>query len=128
MLFKKFLTNMQTMFKRFSENGDILNDSQKIRLLFQKVQNLILTQIKASLQVSYDIYQANTVTYYFINNRKAAGAASLGYHSPQGVANVNTHGEKATESSVKGTGGAIFTGVYSNWSKLSDGETQSIFD
>ena len=46
---------MQTMFTGFSENGDILNDLQKIRLLFQKVQNPILTQIKASLHVSYDM-------------------------------------------------------------------------
>ena len=29
--FEKFLTNMQTMFTGFSENGDILNDSHKIR-------------------------------------------------------------------------------------------------
>ena len=45
--FKKFLTNMQTMFTRLSENGEILNNLQKIRLIFQKVQKPILTQIKA---------------------------------------------------------------------------------
>ena len=56
--FENFLTNMQTMFTGFSENGEILNDLQKIRLLFQKFQNPILTQIKASLQVCYDMYQA----------------------------------------------------------------------
>ena len=47
MSFQKFPTNIQTMFTGFSENGDILNDSQKIRFLSQKVQNPILTQIKA---------------------------------------------------------------------------------
>ena len=36
MSFKIFLTHMQTMFTGFSENGEILNDLQKIRLLFQK--------------------------------------------------------------------------------------------
>ena len=36
-IFKKFLTNMQKMFTGFSENVEILNDLQKIRLLFQKV-------------------------------------------------------------------------------------------
>ena len=61
MSFENFLTNMQTMFTGFSENGEILNDSQKIRLLFKKVQNPILTQIKASLHVSYYLDQANTV-------------------------------------------------------------------
>ena len=55
MSFKKLLTNMQTMFPGFSENGEILNNLQKIRLLFQNFQNPILTQIKASFQVSYDL-------------------------------------------------------------------------
>ena len=57
MSFGKFLTNMQTMYTGLSENGEIINDLQKIHLLFQKVQNPIMTQIKASLQVSYDMYQ-----------------------------------------------------------------------
>ena len=55
MTLNMFLTNMQTMFTGFSENENILNDSQKIRLLFQKVQNPILNQIKASIQFSYDL-------------------------------------------------------------------------
>ena len=46
MLFGKFLTNIQTVFTGFSENVDILNYLQNIRFLFQKFQNLILTQIK----------------------------------------------------------------------------------
>ena len=62
MSFEKFLTNMHTMFTGFYENVEILNDSNNIRLLFQKVQNLIMTQVKVSLQVSYNMYQANTVT------------------------------------------------------------------
>ena len=37
MSFKKSLTNMQTIFTGFSENGDILNNLQNIRLLFQKI-------------------------------------------------------------------------------------------
>ena len=45
--FKKFLTNVQTMFTGFSLNGDILNDSQNIHLLFQKVKNPILNQNKS---------------------------------------------------------------------------------
>ena len=68
---------MQKIFTGLSENGEILNDSQKIRLLFQKVQNPILTQIKASPQVSYDLYQANTVTYDFISNSMAAEYTSI---------------------------------------------------
>ena len=60
--FDKFLKNMKMMFTGFSDNGDILNEMQTIRLQFQKVQNPILTQIKASLQVSFELDRANTVT------------------------------------------------------------------
>ena len=79
MSFKTFLTNIQTMLTRFSENGEIFNDSQKIQVIFQKVQSHILTQIKASLQVSYDINKSNTATYDFIYNRLSEEAASIGY-------------------------------------------------
>ena len=82
MSFDKLLTNMQKMFTGFSDNGNILNDLQNIRLIFQKVQNPILTQIKSSLQVSYDLDQANTGTYDFIYKSKAAEAASLWDHTP----------------------------------------------
>ena len=58
----------------------------------------------------------------------AAEAASLGYNTPQGVGDVNTRGKKAPKIVVKGAGGAILTGFYPNWSKLSDGEKQSLFD
>ena len=125
---EKFLTNMQTMLTRFYENGEILNKSQNIRLLFQKVQNPILNQIKASLQVSYDTDQSNKVTYDFISNSLAAEAASIGDHNPRGVADINTCGKKALERGVKGEGVAMLTGFYPNWSKLSDEEKQSIFD
>ena len=119
MLFENFLPNMQIMFNGLYENREILNDSQKIRLIFQMVQELIMTQIKASLQVSCDLYQAITVTYDFIPNSMEEEAASQGYHTPQGVVIFNTRGKKAPESGVKRSGGAIFTGLYPNWSKLS---------
>ena len=57
MPFEKFLAIMQTMFIGLSQNGEILNDLQKICLISQNVQNPILTQIKASLQFSYDMDQ-----------------------------------------------------------------------
>ena len=72
--------------------------------------------------------QANTVTYDFILNSMVVEAESIGYHNPWGVVDVNTCGEKSPEICVKGAGGAIFTGFYPNWSKLSNGEKQSIFD
>ena len=110
MSFEKFLTNMQKMFTGLSENGEILNDLQKICLLPQKFQNPIMTQIKASLQVSYDLYQSNTVIYEFISNSLAAEDASIGEQKPIWVTYVNTCGKKSPVSGVKGAGGAIFTG------------------
>ena len=100
------------MFTWFYDNVEILNHSQNIRLLFQKVQNPILTQIKASLQVSYDLDQSNIETYDFIYNSWAAEAGSLGDHTPRGVVDVKTTGKKSPESGFKGAGNAIFTGFY----------------
>ena len=70
----------------------------------------------------------NTVTYDFIFNSLAEEAASLGNHTPRGVADVNTCGKKAPESGVKGAGGEIFTLFYPNWFKLLEGEKIYIFD
>ena len=53
--------------------------------------------------------QSNTLNYDFIANSLAEEAISLGYHIPRVLGDVKTCGEKATDSGVKGTGGAIFT-------------------
>jgi hypothetical protein len=53
MSFKKFLTNMQAMFRTgFKDNNEFLTDTQKIRHLFQKVESPSLTQVKNALRVS----------------------------------------------------------------------------
>ena len=85
-------------------------------------------EFKASLHVSYYLYQAKTVTYDFISNSLEAEDASLVHHTPRGVVDVSTHCKKAPESDAKGAGGAIFTVFYPNWAKLPDGDKQSIFD
>ena len=89
------------MFTGFYENGEILNDLQKIRLIFQKFQNPILTQIKTSRQVSYDLEKTNKVTYNFIANSLVAEAACLGDHKIQGVREINICGEKALERGAR---------------------------
>jgi hypothetical protein len=82
MSFKTFLTNMQVMFIGFKDNNKILTEGQKIRLLFQKVQSPSLTQVKNSLQVSYDLDKAGEGTYDVLANSMAAKAASLPDHAP----------------------------------------------
>jgi hypothetical protein len=129
MSFEKFLTNMQAMFTRFEDNGELLTDAQKIRLLFQKVQSPSLTQVKNALQVSYDLDKE--VTYDFLANSIAAEAASLPDHAPNrqasGVDRHPTPGSAPT-SGIKGANGDIFTGFYKNFQSLSDDEKQAIFD
>ena len=43
MFFDRFLTNTQSMFTGFEDNGELLTEAQKIRLLFQKFQGPRLT-------------------------------------------------------------------------------------
>ena len=76
MLFEKFLTNMQSMFTGFEDNEEVLAEQQKVRLLFKKVQGPSFTQIKSSLQVSYDLDQTGDMKYEFIANSLAAEAAN----------------------------------------------------
>ena len=87
-----------------------------------------MTQIKSSLQVSYDLNQAKTVSCDFIAKSLEAEAASLGVHIHPGVAYVNNRGKKSPEIGFKGAGGTVFAGFYPNWSKLSIREKQYIFD
>jgi hypothetical protein len=76
--FDKFLTSMQSMFTGFEDNCEVLNDAQKIRLLFQKVQAPVLSQVKSALQVQHDLDAGGTsVTYNFIANSMAATATNL---------------------------------------------------
>ena len=72
--------------------------------------------------------QATKVTYDFIFSSLTVEATILGDHTPQGFADVNTCGKKASYSGVKGASGAIFTGFYLNWYNLSDKDKQSISD
>jgi hypothetical protein len=80
-MFQKFLTNMQAMFTGFKDNDEILTDTQKIRLLFQKIQSPSLTQVKNALQVLYGLDKAGEVTYDFLANSMAAEAANLPDHA-----------------------------------------------
>jgi hypothetical protein len=96
--FEKFLTNMQAMFTGFEDNEELLTDTQKIWLLFQKVQSLSLTQVKNALQLSYDLDK--------LANSMAAEAASLPDHAPNRQASgVDRHPMpgSAPTSGIKGT-------------------------
>jgi hypothetical protein len=129
MTFEKFLTNMQSMFTGFADNGEVLSDAQKIRLLFGKVQSPNLIQVKNALQVSYDLNHEE-VSYDFIANSLAAEAAKSPDTSNRNAGAVNTRGgdSGAPEKGIKGPDGAIFTGYYKNFGRLSDSDKQAIYD
>ena len=120
--FEKFLTSMQAMFTGFEDNGEVLSNAQKIRLLFQKVQNPVLNNVRNALKVQSDLDVAGTqVTYDFIANSLAAEAASLPEHVPvRQTSGVESQGvrDSAPESGVKGSDGKVFTGYYKNWNSM----------
>ena len=130
MSFEKFLTSMQAMFTGFEDNDEILTNAQKIRLLFQKVQNPSMNQVKSALKVQSDLDTDGTnVTYDFIANSLAAEAASLPDHVPNRQASgVESQSGEAPKNGVKGQGGAIYTGYYSNWDKLPNSDKQMVYE
>ena len=129
MSFDKFLTNMQSMFSGFEDNDEFQTDSQKIRLLFSKVQAPNLVQVKSALQVAYDLDGDTSVTYDFIANSLAVEATGTpDFAGSRQAAGVETQGGGAPVSGVRGSDGAIYTGFYKNFKQLSEADKQSILD
>jgi hypothetical protein len=131
MSFEKFLTSMQSMFTGFDDNDEVLNNAQKIRLLFQKVQSPNLAQVKSALKVQSDLDVGGmTVTYDFIANSLAAEATSSIDIPNRNASGLDSQGGKgsAPESGVKGPDGNIFTGYFPNWKSFSDGDKQIVYD
>ena len=121
MLFKKFLTNMQSMFTGFADNEEVLTDQQKIRLLFEKVQSLVSTQVKASLQVSYNLDQTSDVTFDFIANSLAAEVASLPEYAQTRQASKIDSSRRTGDAPTQGiklSNGAKITGYYKNFHSM----------
>ena len=129
MSFEKFLTNMQAMFTGFEDNNEVLTNSQKVRLLFQKVQCSTLTQVKSALQVQSNLdIEGDTVTYDFIANSLAAEAAAMPDYVPNRQASGVESKGSAPVSGIKGPDGAIFVGYYSNWASLPKAEKSQVYE
>ena len=104
---EKFLASTQAVFAGFEDSGEVLTNTQKTRLLFQKIQSPSLAQVKSVLkaQLGLDV-GAMTITRDFVPNSLAAEAAS----SPDCIANCQASGLEsqggkgsAAKSGVKGT-------------------------
>ena len=74
------------MFAGFEDNNEILAEAQNFRLILQKVQIPILTQVNNSLHVSYYLYKYNAVTFDFITNIMTDEADKL----PENVPNIQS--------------------------------------
>jgi hypothetical protein len=119
------------MFTGFDDNDEVLNNAQKIRLLFQKVQSPNLAQVKSALKVQSDLDVGGmTVTYDFIANSLAAEATSSIDIPNRNASGLDSQGGKGSvpESGVKGPDGNIFTGYFPNWKSFSDGDKQIVYD
>jgi hypothetical protein len=57
MSFDTFLTNMQKMFTGFIDNGELVDEAQKCRVLFQKVQCPALATVKMMTSWSFRLIQ-----------------------------------------------------------------------
>jgi hypothetical protein len=131
MSFEKFLTSMQAMFTGFADNEEVLTNAQKIRLLFDKVQNASLNQTKSALKIQSDLDIGGTaVTYDFIANSLAAEAAGL----PEYAHNRQTSGmtSQGTKDSPPTIGikkdGVIYTGYYPNWAAIPNDQKTLVYD
>jgi hypothetical protein len=131
MLFEKFLASMQAVFTGFSKKKEMLNDAQQIRILFAKVQNPSLQQVKNALQVLHDFDRGGThVTFDFVANNLAAEAAGPPCHvlncKARGLESCS--GGQAPEGGVKGQDGVMFAGSHPSWQQLSEDNKPSVCD
>jgi hypothetical protein len=129
MAFEKFLTTMQLMFNGFNDSGEVYSESQKVRLLFDKVQHPQLETTKQTLQISYNLATDDTVGYDFIANSLSAEVANLQDFTPQRQASgVESNNGQAPTHGIRGADGNIFTGFYKDFQALSYQDRQAIFD
>lgn len=135
MSFDTFATKMAEMFTGFANNGEAFQETQKIRLLFEKVMCPQLESMKQSLKNLYNLDQNGMLDFTFIvnalatevsgqadvtMNRRASGVTSGG--TPTG-----NNGGGPTEG-IHSEDGSIWTGYYSNFRQLSESDKKDVCD
>jgi hypothetical protein len=129
--FEQFLTKMQAMFLGYSDHGEAFLETQKIRMLFEKIQHPLLTTTKSSLQVSYNLDpEGGSVDYNFIANSFSAEVASLPDFSARQASGVESHvkEDNSPTTGIHGANGKIFTGFYPNFRELPWDDRKAIFE
>jgi hypothetical protein len=127
--FEQFLTKMQAMFLGYSDNGEAFLETQKIRLLFVKVQHPNLELTKSSLQVSYNLDpEGGSVDYNFIVDSLSAEVANLS--DSRQASGVESHNKQdnAPMTGIIGADGKIFTGFYKNFHAIPWDDRKAVFD
>jgi hypothetical protein len=129
MSFEKFLTSMQAMFNGFGNNDEPYTESQKVRLLFDKVEHLGLKSQKEALQITYNLDTGGVVTYDFIANSLSASVATLpDYTTPRQTSSVETYTGSAPGNGIRAADGKIYTGYYKKWFSLSQDDKKAVND
>lgn len=129
MAFETFLTQMQKMFNIYETEGEPINEDQKIRLLFKKIQHKDLEPAISALQTQQTLGQA--ITYTMCANHLSARVSELPEfiiknRNISGVNSVKGSGDGGDKSGIYNSDGSIRTGFISNWKDLSDADKELV--
>jgi len=133
--FNQFLQKLSKMFLIFKDEGELLVEEAKIRLLFEKINHAELKQAIAALEVQHEM---NTMSYTQITNHlvtkvskvETPGASKF---NPRNLSSANTGIQKGKvakrgpkQGGVHMPDGSVYTGFYSNWRELQDDKKQKV--
>ena len=125
--FETFLTQMQKMFNIYEKEGEAINEAEKVRLLFKKVQHNQLSDAISALRAQQTL--GTVLTYSQCANHLSARVSELPEYiiKNRNVAGVTQGGGGGNGARDEGKGiynadGSIKTGHISNWKDLSNEE------
>ena len=139
MTFDKFLTNMEKMFHGFVQGNEALTESQKVRLIIQKVQHPELQAFMKATKIASNqenkkgvVLPDSKVGYTFIADSICEEVSQLQEYTAPGrnASGIETskYGKPGPESGIHGTDGNIHTGFYKNFRALSSEQKSAVMD
>ena len=124
MAFETFLTQMQKMFNIYEKEGEAVNEAEKVRLLFKKVQHDKLSDAISALQAQQTL--GTVLTYSQCANHLSARVSELPEYilKNRNIASVSQGGDGkgGDNEGIYNADGSIRTGHISNWKTLSNDE------
>jgi hypothetical protein len=138
--FSVFLDKLQKMFNIFEEENEEITEQAKVRMLLKKVEHPQLQDAVSALRIRAGM---DGITFTECANHLSAIVSELPDHqlsrkvsatdSKIKVKHIRGGGrsERADPSKRKGIhmpDGSVWTGYYSDWDKMSDGDKQVVMD